>query len=81
MINDKNVITSLKDITSFDLEYNKNYNLYVYGIASLYEKTETGFKEEKQYVEMIIPRETSFDLPKLREPSFTVIVGVIALPV
>ena len=72
MINDKKKVIDEEDITKYDLEYNKDYYLYIYGVASLYEKSGNDFSNGEQYINMIISRDRQFKLTALREPSFVV---------
>ena len=68
----KSAIISKEDISKYDLEYNKEYYIYIYGITLLYEKNGTGFNETEQYINMISARDIKFKLTALREPSFVV---------
>lgn len=66
-------IVSKEDITSYDLEYNKNYYIYIYAVASLYEKDENGeYVKGEQYINLVNSRDKLFKLTALREPSFVV---------
>lgn len=66
-------IVSQEDITKYDLEYNKNYYIFIYAVASLYEKDVNGdYVEGKQYVNLIPSKDRIFKLTALREPSFVV---------
>ena len=66
-------IVSTEDITKYDLEYNKNYNIMIYAVAKEYVKNADGsFSEGVQYVNLVSTRDKIFKLSKLREPSFVV---------
>lgn len=65
-------IVSQEDISKYDLEYNKNYYIYVYAVASLYEKENNSYVSKEQYINLISSRDIKFMLTALREPSFVV---------
>lgn len=68
-----NKIISEEDITTYDLEYNKNYYIYIYAIASVYEKdASNNYVLGTQYVNLIPARDRQFKLTALREPSFVI---------
>ena len=68
-----NAIVSKEDITKYDLEYNKNYYINIYAVASIYEiDSEGNYQLGTQYISLIPTRDRIFKLTALREPSFVV---------